>query len=301
MNWFLVAILGYFLLSIVFILDKLIVSKATKPVVYTFYSTIFMFGALLALPFVGFEFLKGIDWWWAVVSGVSFGLGLWTLYLAVNKGEASHINPFNGGIITIFIFIFSAVFLGEHLSWLQNLGIAILILASFLLSFEKSLKHNGFHFGFVWAIISALFFAISHVSAKYLYGVYDFWPAFIWTRAATGFVGLFLLCFPVVWKSFKEKTEKPKTYVKKYIFLIIFTAKFISVLAVILIQYAMAIGSVTIVGALSGAQYVLMFAMIYLLTRFLPKVFKEYFTKKELSLQVIAIVLVVVGSALFVF
>lgn len=296
MNWFIIALVGYLLLAIVSILDKLIVSKSVKPVVYTFYSTIFMFGALLALPIIGFNFLHSIDLLWAIVSGVSFGLALWTLFLALDKGEASHINPFNGGLITIFIFLFSFIFLNEQLNSLQYFGIAILVFASLLLSFEKSKKHSGFHIGFVWAILSALFFAVSHVSVKYLYGQYDFWTAFIWSRATIGLVGLFLLLFPSVWKSFGRKEKKPKTYAKKHSLFIIFSNKITSILAVILLQYAMSIGSVTIVGAMSGVQFVLMFIMIYLLTKFVPKIFKEYFTKKEIILEIIALIFVIIGS-----
>lgn len=296
MNWFIIALVGYLLLAIVSILDKLIVSKSVKPVVYTFYSTIFMFGALLALPIIGFNFLHSIDLLWAIVSGVSFGLALWTLFLALDKGEASHINPFNGGLITIFIFLFSFIFLNEQLNSLQYFGIAILVFASLLLSFEKSKKHSGFHIGFVWAILSALFFAVSHVSVKYLYGQYDFWTAFIWSRATIGLVGLFLLLFPSVWKSFGRKEKKPKTYAKKHSLFIIFSNKITSILAVILLQYAMSIGSVTIVGAMSGVQFVLMFIMIYLLTKFVPKIFKEYFTKREIILEIIALIFVIIGS-----
>ncbi len=300
MNWFFIALIGYLLLAVVAVLDKFIVSKSVRPIVYTFYSTIFMFGALAALPIIDFNFLIGIDWWWAIISGVSFGFALWTLFLALNRGEASHINPFNGGLVTIFIFILSFVFLGENLTILQYFGISILVLASFLLSFEKSLKHDGFHLGFVWAIISALFFAISHVSAKYLYGQYDFGTAFIWTRATTGLVGLFLLLFPTVRNSFKRKEKEPKTYAKKYSLFIVIGNKILSILSAILLQYAMSIGSVTIVGAMSGVQYVLMFTMIYLLTKFTPKIFKEYFTKHEIKMQILALLLVVIGSVFFV-
>lgn len=298
MNWFLIGLVGYALLAIVFILDKLIVTKATKTIIYTFYSTIFMFGALLALPIIGFKFLNGFDWWWAIISGVTYGLGLWSMYIAVNQGEASHINPFNGGIVTIFIFILSSIFLNERLDVSQTLGILILVLASFLLSFEKSQKHNGFHLGFVWAIIAALFFAISNVTAKYLYGQYDFWTAFVWSKATTGLVGLFLLLSPTVWHSFKK--NKKETHTHKHSLSLIAIDKIISIVAVILIQYAMSIGSVTIVGAMSGIQYVLMFIMIYLLTKFVPKVFKEYFTKREILVEVLALILVLVGSAFLV-
>ena len=302
MNWFFIGLIGYLLLAVVFILDKFIVTKATKTIIYTFYSTIFMFGALVALPIIGFKFLHGVDWWWAIISGVSYGLGLWGLYVAVNQGEASHINPFNGGMVTIFIFILSSVFLSEKLSTIQTFGILILVLSSLLLSFEKSRKHNGFHIGFVWAIIAALFFAISNVTAKYLYGQYDFWTAFVWSKATTGLVGLVLLLSPTVWHSFrKNKNNKKDTYAHKHSLFLIGTDKIVSIVAVILIQYAMSIGSVTVVGAMSGIQYVLMFIMIYLLTKFVPKVFKEYFTKREIVVEVLALILVLIGSVFLVY
>ena len=42
--WLLLAIIGYFILALVVILDKLIVSKSRKADCIHFYSTIFMFG-----------------------------------------------------------------------------------------------------------------------------------------------------------------------------------------------------------------------------------------------------------------
>jgi len=301
MMWFLIATLGYALLAVVFILDKLIVSKSiSKPVVYTFYSTIFMFGALFALPIIDFGILSGVDWLWAVFSGVSFGFGLWTIYIALKKGETTHISPFNGAMVTIFTYLAASFFLSETLDNIKLVGIVILVFSSLLLSFEKSKKHSGFHSGFVWAIISGLFFAISHVSAKYLYDLYPFWTAFIWTRAFTGIVGLITLLFPAVWRSFKPKREESKTYARRHTMSIVIADKVLGVISVICLQYAIAISSVTLVNALVGMQYVLMFVLVYLLTKFLPKIFKEYFTKREFLVEVVAIVLVTLGLVLFV-
>ena len=294
--WFLIAIAGYFLLAIVFILDKLIVQKSvSKPAVYTFYSTIIMFGALAVLPFIGFDLLVGMDWLWAVISGVAFGLALWTFYLAVHHGEVTHIGPFNGAMVTVFLYVLGWQFLGEKLSGLQMGGIVILIFASLLLSFEKSRKHNGFHIGFWWAILSGLLFAISHVSTKYLYGIYPFWTVLTWTRAATGLVGLIVLLSPTVRAALKHIKAKPKTYARRHAGWIITADKIFAIASNLLIQYAMAIGVVTLVGAMSGLQFVLMFVMVLLLTKLLPRVFKEYFTKKEIAVELIALVLVVIG------
>ncbi|MBI4426951.1 MAG: hypothetical protein HY569_00480 [Candidatus Magasanikbacteria bacterium] len=294
--WFFIAVAGYFLLAIVFILDKLIVQKSvSKPVVYTFYSTIIMFGALLGLPFVGFGLLAGIDWLWATMSGVAFGLALWTFYLAVHHGEVTHIGPFNGAMVTVFLYVLGWQFLGEKLSGLQMGGIVILVFASLLLSFEKSKEHNGFHIGFWWAIVSGLFFAISHVSAKYLYGIYPFWTALIWTRAATGLVGLLVLLFPSVRAALKHAKTKPKTYARRHAGWIMAVDKIFAVVSNLLIQFAIAIGAVTLVGAMSGLQFALMFVMVYLLTKLSPRVFKEYFTRKEIAVELIALALVVIG------
>jgi drug/metabolite transporter (DMT)-like permease len=299
--WFIVAFIGYFFLAVVFVLDKFILTKkVSKPVVYTFYSTIFMFVILLAWPF-GVGLLRGIDWWWAICSGVSFGFALWAFFISLEKGEASHISPFNGAFITIFTYILSSVFLAEKLTQMQIAGIFILVCSSFLLSSEKSEKHNGFHIGFVWAILSGLLFAVSHVTAKYLYEIYPFITGFVWTRFFVGVVGLLTLFHPAVLATFKKKKKKTKRNIKKSPLAIIVIDKVLAMVAVIFIQYAASAGSVSLVIAMSGLQFVLMFVIIYLLTKFLPKVFKEYFTKKELIVQVAAIMLVAIGSILFVF
>ncbi len=302
MLWFIIAIIGYALLAIVMILDKFIVSKSvSKPIVYTFYSTIIMFGALFALPIIGFDVLHGgFDWGVALLAGFGFGFGMWALYIAIKKGEATHINPFAGVFVTIGSFVFASLFLGETLVLWQQIGIVVLISSSILLSAEKSKNHSGFHSGFIWAAISGLCFAISHTTSKYLYDIYPFWTAFIWTRAFVGTVGILTLLYPVVWKSFMTKKKKPKTYAKRHAIGLMFSNKLLGVVAVIFIQYAIAIGSVTMVNALAGIQFILMFVFVYLLTKLTPKLFKEYFTKQEIRVQVVALLLVVIGLFLFV-
>ena len=299
--WFLIALLGYLCLAIVFILDKVVVSQSKiKPALYTFYSTIFMFVVILVLPIVGGGMLFGFDWFWALVSGLGFGFALWTFYKAVQIGEVSHIGPFNGAIITVFLYIIGFYFLGEKLSVLQIVGIVVLIFSSLLLSFEKSRQHSGFHIGFVWAIISALLFAISHASAKYLYGIYPFWTAFIWTRFTTGFVALVAFLLPSVRRSLGKKRKTKKNYASKHALSIVISDKVLGVISAVLIQYAIALSSPTLVQALSGLQFALMFLFVYMMTRLLPKVFKEYFTKRELRTEFFSIVLVLIGLALLV-
>lgn len=301
MVWFLIAIFGYTAQSLVFILDKIILSKSlAKPVVYTFYSTIYFFIALLVIPF-GVIFPKNLfHWFLFFVSGLSFGFGLWTMFIAVKKGEASHINPFIGAVITVITYILSTSLLSEKLNDTQVIGIIILVFASIILSFEKSKKNAGIHIGFVWAVLSGIFFSLSHVSAKYIYDIYPFLTGFVWTRSTTGFLGLFVLFFPSVRNSFSKKIKKPKTYEKKHAIGIVFLDKVLALVAIVSIQYAISIGSVTLVNAMSGIQFALMFIIIYFSTKFSPKLFNEYFTRKELLLETFAIAFILLGSAMLV-
>ncbi|HBB38238.1 MAG: hypothetical protein UV82_C0014G0018 [Candidatus Magasanikbacteria bacterium GW2011_GWD2_43_18] len=303
MLWLLLALAGYVALAIVFVLDKLILTKTlSNPIVYTFYSTIFMFGALLAFPF-GVGLLHGIDWLWALVSGLGFGFGLWAMFLSVKKGEASHINPFIGAMITIVIFVLAFVFLGETLRTIEIAGMAVLAGATLLLAFFNEKGLVEFNSSFAWGILAALLFAISHVTAKYLYELYPFLTGFVWTRATTGLVGIVCLFSPAVRNTFhrvKKAEGENAAFRGVRGILIIVSNKVLGVVGVVLIQLAIAVGSVTLVNALVGVQYALMTLFIVLLTKFAPRVLKETFSRREIAVQTVAMIFVILGSALFV-
>ena len=306
MLWFLFALTGYLLLAMVFVLDKLILTKTLdKPVVYTFYSTIFMVLALLAWPF-GVQLLVMTDWLWAFVSGIAFGLALWSMFIAVKREEASHINPFIGAITTIITYALAALFLAERLTTESVWGVITLFAATLLLSLFGEGRKPGLSRGLWWGVAAGLLFAVSHSSAKYLYEIYPFLTAFVWTRATTALVGFMCLFSPAVRRTFRRKESETIRrcrscgYSRTYTVALVAATKLLGVVAVICIQYAIAIGSVTVVNALVGLQYAFMFLLIYLSTRYIPKIFKEHFSRKELAIETAAIVLVLFGSALFV-
>ncbi len=302
MTWIIIAAIGYFFLATTFILDKYILSRTAvaKPSVYAFYSTIIMWGALILIPFSS-EYWNVVDIGIGLLSGVAFGFGLYTLYLAVKGGEASHVNPISGATVILVTYVLSHVFLYEQLPAVQLCGIGLLILASLFLSYEATARTRGFHIGYLWAIVSGMFFAASHVSSKYLYGIHDFLPALGWTRAGTGILGIVLLFVPAVRRDLHMRFfEKTKNVPKNHSLFLVWTAKVAGIVAVVLIQYAAALGSVTVVQAMSGLQYALMFVAIYVLSRWFPRMFREYFSRRELVLQITGIILVIMGSIFIV-
>ncbi|MEI7513222.1 MAG: DMT family transporter [bacterium] len=285
------AILGYALLAVVSILDKSILDNSVKkPAVYTFYSTIFFFLAFFALPWC--EPISGLGFWMSVFSGLAYGFGMWTMFTALEFGEASHVTPFVGAVVALSTFFLSASILGETLGLGVKVGLFFLILASILLSVERNKNHTGFHKGFIWAFVSGILFGFSHVSAKFVYGLYPFFTGIIWTKGTVGLVALIALFVPGVLNAvFNKGKDKIKIGGGK----IVFWNKTLGILAVVLVQYAIFIGSVTVVNGLAGIHYALMFIFIYLLTKFKPRTFSEKFTKKELVVESVAILFMIIG------
>ncbi len=294
------AVIGYLLLAVVSILDKYILTKSVKkPIIYAFYSTIFFLVVFLLVPWS--QFLTTGDFIWAIISGLAFGFGLCLMYIGLRGGETSHIAPFIGGIVALATYVFSVFLLNESLVDSTKIGLVFLIVACFLLSFEKSQKYKGFHRGFFWATLAGILFGLSHVTAKHIYEIYPFITGLVWTKGSIGFVGLIILCWPNV---FKEIIHPPvlvdnNSTVSKHKIFIIVLDKILGVLGALGIQYAIAVGSVTVVNGLAGIQYVLVFVIIYIFTKLWPKIFFEYFTRREIFMEISAILLIIIGLIYF--
>jgi len=301
--WLLITLLGYLILAVVSILDKFILEKeSTKPIVFVFYSTIFVLPIFLLLPF-GVKPLSTLkDGYYALISGLAFGLAMWTMYIGLEKSEVSHLGPLIGAATPFFVMFLSKAILHDAMTTAQWVASFLLIVGSLIVSFEISEKHRGWHSGMWWGVLSGLLFAVSHVFAKYMYNHYDFYSGFVWTRGAIGLVGIIVLFFPSVYRQLfkkeKVKAAKPKDG-KKYA--VIISDKVLGVVGVILIQYAIALGNVSIVNALTGIQYGVLIILVAILSKFAPKLFKETYARGEKMQEAIAVAIIAAGLAVLLF
>jgi drug/metabolite transporter (DMT)-like permease len=312
--WLILGLLGSLAFAIVGVMDKFIISKSVaRPVVYTFYSTIIALIAFIAIPF-GAGFPTGIiEFCIYLASGLLFGFGLWAMYVSFAKSEVSHVGPLIGAATAFFTVIFGMIFLGEYLHGLKILAVILLIAGAVLISFEKSRRHQGIHMGMLWAVISGLLLAGSHIFAKYAYDSYGFFKGFVWTRGTMGFLGLFLLicgCYPAVSRAIHKifgknnngkngNNHKQPIGLKNPLWLIL-SDKMLGIVGVILIQYAMAVGTASGVQALGGVQYALLIIIVALLSGFWPKIYRETYTYEEMAQEIAAVIIISVGLAFLV-
>ncbi len=293
-TFFIIASIGYALMAAVAILDKSILTKSLGVSSYAFYSTVFFLGAFLLLPFS--EEISLAGFMWALISGLGFGFATWSMFLGLRRGEAAHIVPFIGAVTAVGVFGLSSAILGESFSLIQVAGIVLLILASFLFSYEKSGGKGRRHAGFGWALLSGLLFAVSHVAAKHFYGDYSFVTGLVWTKGLVGIVALFAY--------FGMKSERViasgNVSRKSSSIWLIIVDKVLAIAGTLAIQYAIAIGSVAIVSGLVGLQYALILVFAFVSTVFAPHFFSEHFTRKEIIFEMLAIILVVAGVFLLI-
>lgn len=284
------AVAGYFCYAVVAIVDKKILTRATPPIVYAFYSTIISLLGAAALPWA--EPLRGRDWLFSAVAAVSFSLGLIILFAAVEKSEVSHVGPFNGALISVFLYLLSFFLLGERLTLFQTAGVGMLVAASLLLSFQVTKEGGGIPRRMGFAVGSAFCLAVSQIATKYLYLGYPFLTVLVWNSIFIGAMGVLFLLHPAVRASFGKKSPRARMPL-----VLVAADKVIAFIAVLLVQYAIAQGSVTIIGALSGLQFVFLFLLVLALSRFAPRLFEEFVTRREVFLQGAALLLAVLGLA----
>jgi len=298
MLWFWVVFVSQFANAGAQILDKFLLTKKFPRVsVLTFWTAVWN---LLGVVFVFWDFVFFPGWGiliLALLSGVFFTVALQFLYSALKTGETSHVGPLVGGVVPIVSFAVSYFWLGERLSSVQLLSIGLLVIGTLLISLEKSRRHNGWHIGMVWGLCAGLFFGLSYVLMRGIFLDTTFSTGFVWARIGGFLAALPLLLNRSVRADIFVKTKAKKEKLESGLFILAIN-KTLAVIYFLGMNYALSLASATIVNALAGLQYAIMFVMIYIFTKTIPKFFQEQFTRREIIMQIVALGLIILGLAL---
>lgn len=297
--WLIVALVGYAVNSAVSVMDKFVLEKAVnKPAVFLFLTMTPASLIIFLVPWSGF--LKNwLDASIAVFAGLAMLSGLWASYIAVKKSEISHVGPLIGAVVPVCTFFWGRLFLGENYSLVQMAAILLLVCGSLVISMEKSQAHSGFHSGLAWGILGGFLWSIFAVCSKYLYAGNGFFSGFVWVQGMAGVIALLLFFMPSVRAGLK-RSKNPEESMSGKKLAIVITDKTLGVVGLVLVQYAVALGSVTLVYALAGIQYALLVMIVAIMSKFNSKFYRETYTRGELLQEISAIILIAAGFALIV-
>lgn len=288
MSWIFLAIVSYFLIAIVQVVDKyLLSSKAKNALVYVFYIGVLNSIAFIFWP-LDFSLLNLGTVLIAFSAGTTFFLAVFLLYTSMIKGSVSRIVSVVGGISPIFVLVLSSFFLNERMPSLWLIAFAFLISGSILLALGKGIKLTLYLFA------SALFFALHFFFSKLVFLETTFLNGFIWIRTGVLFLSIFVFFFP----SFRKVLAKNSLKMSKKLFLLFVSNKTLSAVAFVLLNYAIMLGPVAMINALQGVQYASVFILVLILSNFYPKIVKESFSAKIMFRKLLGILLVSAGVAI---
>ncbi len=303
MIWVLIALLGYFFNAVSAAFDKYLLSdRIPTPAVYAFFVSLFSLFALGFIPF-GAQFLDVKTTAIFLLSGAAFVYGLVALYTAVKQHEVSRVTPLVGTVVSLVTFL--AVFLpgmaGEFVLSFSYVGaLLLLILGGLLISFDLPLR-RGEHIS-RYVFFAGILMGTSLLLLKQGYTDVDvaFVSGIVWSRIGMFVAGVSLLLIPVFreqilaqFRGFHHRSER--AFGTTVLFVL---NKVTAGVATFLVSYAISIGSVSFVQALSGMQYVFLLIMAFPLALRFPAVFGERLHFWDWFQKAVAVV--IIGLGLFV-
>ncbi|MFA6047251.1 MAG: EamA family transporter [Parcubacteria group bacterium] len=301
MNWLAISTVAYFLLALEVVLDKFLLSsrRVSHPAIYTFYAGALGLFALFFIPF-GVHALSYSDAFLRFVAGVIFIYGMFSLFSAIAKSEASRVVPVVGVVVPILALFLAAIFLNEHLKPGQITGIFFLVIGGLWISYDlTSVKKIKLFDGFYWSILAGTLLAISAVTLKGFYSHDNFINVYVW-RVVGSFFGVLTLLFVPRWRKVilasVFKFKEPEREHKKSGLLFVM-ARAIGGGGSILKEYAtsLILASVTIVNAIVAIEYVFVFILGVLFSLWFPGFFEEKRDARSTIQKISAILIIAIG------
>lgn len=289
-TWVLIGLSGYFLLAFTGVADKFFVSKVVRqPVAYAFYTAMSGPFSLVLLPFGG-QLLSPLEFVVAFLAGTCFIIGIFYSYTAISHSSVSRVVPIQGGMVPLFSFLFAYVILGERLTFLQSAGFGFLVAGAILISFRK--ESGGWTpKALLTAVASAAFFAMASVLTKYTFDHSNFISGMVWTR-----IGFLLPILPILASKANRKAifNAPKEAGVKKVALY-YASRASGTAGGFLQNYAVSLGSVSMVNALQGMQFVFLLVLTTFISIYHPKILKERINADTIVLKLTAIVFISCG------
>jgi drug/metabolite transporter (DMT)-like permease len=303
MTWFLIVIGSYFFGAVANVMDKFLLGskRISSAPVYAFYVGMFGLGAFLLAPF-GLTVPDADMMISCLASGLVFSAGILLLFLAIERAEASRVTPVIGAVIPLATFILAELFGIEKLTVLEILGGVLLIFGGLLISFDLPLKlgKRKFFSGFYYAIGAGLFIAVAYLMFKNISDQESFITWYVWTRAG-GFVGACLLLFVPAWKknifkSFHSAKKNKKQAISTGGMFV--GNKVIGGASTLMLNYAINLGSVTLLNALVSVQYVFLLIILAVLSKTKAHIFQEKLLFWDWAQKIAAIIIIAFGMFL---
>ena len=290
-EWIFIALLAYLFSSAGAITDKIMRTRyfhdsASITVLFLLCNAL----PAVLLPFTGFGNLGPQTMLLAIFAGFLTIVPLLLYSEALKREEISRVAPI-WQTIPIFVLFFAFIFLGERLP-INFYTSFVLMLAGSLLVSARNLTEMFKPDRTFWLMIFAgLAYSFYPVLLKFLYGNAEFLGIFALVSLGRLFAAVLLLSLPQKRERFLADFQKAD---KRLVLAMFAFAMF----AGILYNYAISLGPITMVEALSGVYPFLVLLFAAVISKWVPSMLQEKTELGAMSLKLVALTLMFIGLAL---
>ena len=301
MIWFFIALIGPFLYALTNHIDKILLEKYFKE---SGVGTLILFSSLASVFVLPFLFLadrtilnvSGINILFLAVVGILSVLILWCYLLALKNDEASIVIVFYQ-LVPVFGSILGYFVLGELLTQLQLIAMALIILGTTVISFEIDSENKlklrrktilpMLAAAFFWALESVIFKAVALEE--------NIWRSLFWAHFMLLLVGIFIFIFI---RSYRINFLLAIKNNSKEILSLNFLNEFLYILGNIAVAFAYLLAPIGLVLLTESFQPIFVLTVGIFLTVFFPKISVEKIHAKHLWPKIIAICITGIGTYL---
>jgi drug/metabolite transporter (DMT)-like permease len=301
MTWFLIALIGPILYALTNFIDKLLLEKYFKN---GGVGTLVLVSSLISvfvLPFIFFMdntvFSVGyIQILILTVVGILNVAVIWCYLLALKDEEASIVVVFYQ-LVPVFGSILGYFVLGEILSRIQLIAMAIIILGTTIISFEIDAE-NKFKLRrqtVLLMLIAALAWAVESVLFKAVALEENLWRTLFWEHLMMTLVGLFIFVFI---RSYRENFLLAIRENSRRILSLNILNEILYITGNIVVAFAYLLAPIGLVLLTESFQPIFVFTLGIFFTFFFPKVATEKIYARHIIQKVIAICITGLGTYL---
>jgi drug/metabolite transporter (DMT)-like permease len=291
MTWILLTIFAQAIFAVVVLVDRFMVSTPAinKPVVYAFYNNILLLVVVGLLPFgvIAKPTLEVLEL--SLLGGVVWAFAIFFLYRALKISEASDISPVFAAVSAVAAFGLSFIFSFGWLTGNLLAGFILLIIGTLLMSY---LRFTGK--SLLYVCLGGFLYALFSIFLKEIFSQTTFWNGIFWVGLGGAVGALSFLLAPSNRADIRGNLKQSSAGVKMAVVL----NKVMAGVASFFVFYAIKLGNVSVINALSGVQFVflLLFALVF--SGKFPEYFSETTHKKTVLQKSIATAIIVAGLAL---
>ena len=291
LTWIVLAALAQFITALIVLVDKyVLVSQAHlgKPVVYAFYVSALSGVVVILVPFGVISIPSLTVLALSLLASFTFIASVLFLYTALRHGNASDAVPIVGAVSAVVTLYLAFLLLDQDLPPAFIPAFLLLVIGTVLIS----------HIRLTWrslrdVVLAGVFFGATAVILKLTFLETTFIEGFFWSRMTNVIGALSLLATSpnrrAIFHGYNSSSQKLKW--------LVVSNKALSGVAVFLTLAAISLGSVSVVQAMAGLQFVFLLGFGYLSAAWFPAIFKGEIHAHQFPHQVYGILCITAGLA----